>query len=224
MKTTYRFRGQQGFSTDPLTGDVSKRNQDYSPFLGQRLSSTSVETSPDGLSAYVVLPTPINAQIPGSCYVELYCQRWGAGTHCGWSIREGDTSVYYDGAPAKFPPGFYTCMTVTSRTVGPFGRDPNLRHAPGFRVIWRETFLDRRVCNYVRNYMQRFRSAPCVRYRALFCNSNFAFRCIQERCLGTSKRVSGAGARCLQCTLYEFVRTSRGCYQVCRHCEPKRCP
>ena len=27
MKTDYRFRGQQGFSTDPVTGDVSKAIQ-----------------------------------------------------------------------------------------------------------------------------------------------------------------------------------------------------
>ena len=38
MKTTYRFRGQQGFSTDPLSGDVSKANQNYSPPIGRRLS------------------------------------------------------------------------------------------------------------------------------------------------------------------------------------------
>ena len=38
MQTTYRFRGQRGFSTDPLTGDVYSANQNYSPTLGRRLS------------------------------------------------------------------------------------------------------------------------------------------------------------------------------------------
>ena len=40
MKTTYRFRGRQGFSTDPLTGDVSRGKQNYSPSLGRPLSRT----------------------------------------------------------------------------------------------------------------------------------------------------------------------------------------
>ena len=39
MKTDYRFRGQQGFSTDPVTGDVSKAIQNYAPSLGRRLSA-----------------------------------------------------------------------------------------------------------------------------------------------------------------------------------------
>ena len=38
MKTTYRFRGQHGYSTDPLTGDVSRGNQEYSPSLGRNLA------------------------------------------------------------------------------------------------------------------------------------------------------------------------------------------
>ena len=38
MQTTYRFRGQRGFSTDPLTGNVSSDSQNYSPSLGRRLS------------------------------------------------------------------------------------------------------------------------------------------------------------------------------------------
>ena len=38
MKTTYRFRGRQGYSTDAVTGDVSKTSSDYSPPLGRRLS------------------------------------------------------------------------------------------------------------------------------------------------------------------------------------------
>ena len=45
MKTTYRFRGQQGFSTDPLTGDVSKANQNYSPPIGRRLGNPNPEYS-----------------------------------------------------------------------------------------------------------------------------------------------------------------------------------
>ena len=40
MKTTYRFRGQQGFSTDPLTGLVFRGNLGYYSPLGRRLSST----------------------------------------------------------------------------------------------------------------------------------------------------------------------------------------
>ncbi len=39
MKTTYRFQGQRGFSTDPLTGDASKANQTYSPSLGRALGA-----------------------------------------------------------------------------------------------------------------------------------------------------------------------------------------
>ena len=35
MKTTYRFQGKQGFSTDPLTGIVSKGHQTYSLRIGQ---------------------------------------------------------------------------------------------------------------------------------------------------------------------------------------------
>ena len=45
MKTTYRFQGQRGFSTDPLTGDVSKANQNYSPSLGRRLSLAELRLS-----------------------------------------------------------------------------------------------------------------------------------------------------------------------------------
>ena len=41
MKTTYRFRGRQGFSTDPVTGDVSRANQNYLPSLGRHLSPIS---------------------------------------------------------------------------------------------------------------------------------------------------------------------------------------
>ena len=55
LKTTHRFRGQHGYSTDPLTGDVSKANQNYGPSLGrslslascvERLSFSSFATSP----------------------------------------------------------------------------------------------------------------------------------------------------------------------------------
>ncbi len=38
MQTTYRFRGQQGFSTDPVTRDVSRGNSSYSPSLGRMLT------------------------------------------------------------------------------------------------------------------------------------------------------------------------------------------
>ncbi len=41
LRTTYRFRGQQGFSTDQLTGDISEANQNYSPSLGRSLSLAS---------------------------------------------------------------------------------------------------------------------------------------------------------------------------------------
>ena len=41
MKTTYRFRGQRGFSTDPVTGDVSSANHNYSPSLGRELSGAT---------------------------------------------------------------------------------------------------------------------------------------------------------------------------------------
>ena len=40
LKTTYRFRGQHGFSTDPLTEVVSKTSQNYSPSLGRALSGS----------------------------------------------------------------------------------------------------------------------------------------------------------------------------------------
>ena len=40
MKTAYRFRGQQGFATDPRTGDVSFASRNYSPNLGRWLSSS----------------------------------------------------------------------------------------------------------------------------------------------------------------------------------------
>ena len=43
-QTTYRLRGQQGFSTDSLTGDVSRDNQNYSPSLGRRLSLANLRT------------------------------------------------------------------------------------------------------------------------------------------------------------------------------------
>ena len=45
MGTTHRFRGQQGFSTDPLTGVVSKANQNYSPPIGRRLGNPNPEYS-----------------------------------------------------------------------------------------------------------------------------------------------------------------------------------
>ncbi len=51
MKTTYRFRGQRGVSTDPLTGDLSKAKQNYSPLLGRGLSAArpSYQQRPKGL-------------------------------------------------------------------------------------------------------------------------------------------------------------------------------
>ena len=42
MQTTYRFRGQRGFSTDSLTGDLSQGNQIYSPLLGRWLSAATL--------------------------------------------------------------------------------------------------------------------------------------------------------------------------------------
>ena len=38
MKTTYRFRGKRGHTTDVVTGDISKSSQIYSPSLGRGLS------------------------------------------------------------------------------------------------------------------------------------------------------------------------------------------
>ena len=42
MQTTYRFRGQQGFSTDPLTGDISKANLIYAPTAARVLGRPSL--------------------------------------------------------------------------------------------------------------------------------------------------------------------------------------
>ena len=49
MKTTYRFQGQRGFSTDALTGDVSRTHQNYSPSLGRQLSLVSSGRAFDSL-------------------------------------------------------------------------------------------------------------------------------------------------------------------------------
>ena len=60
MKTTYRFRGQQGFSTDPLTGVVSKANQSYSPSFGRGLSAgnSTVVSGRDPIAYLVVASRP----------------------------------------------------------------------------------------------------------------------------------------------------------------------
>ena len=53
METVYRFRGQQGFSTDPVTGDVSRGIQSYAPSLGRRLSLASFVAGYNRSNRYV---------------------------------------------------------------------------------------------------------------------------------------------------------------------------
>ena len=65
MKTTYRFRGQRGNSTDPLTGYMSymsKRNQAYSPSLGRVLSVVGLTHGYD----FRFKHTPMAGGPPGS--------------------------------------------------------------------------------------------------------------------------------------------------------------
>ena len=87
MKTTYRFRGQQGCSTDPLTGDVSRANQNYFPSLGRNLSPSSYRVQDNGiLNAAFDHSTTTPANYSTSLY-----SPWGAAFRTGLGV--GTTGV-----------------------------------------------------------------------------------------------------------------------------------
>ena len=117
MKTTYRFQGQRGFSTDPLTGDVSKANQNYSPSLGRRLSLASFGFHAFGQDTYTGRewePASGEEQFQGVCL----------------SFSNGDAALILPGGtrlpigPARRPP----LLPRRPVTVPP----PTHRH-PGIR-------------------------------------------------------------------------------------------
>ncbi len=99
MQTTYRFRGQQGFSTDPITGDLSQGNHIYSPSLGRRLSLASFGFHAFGqdwrafhLSADYALARRLSVAQPtlGSSGA----QRWPGSPESMWHAGESLASQY----------------------------------------------------------------------------------------------------------------------------------
>ena len=101
LKTTYRFQGQRGFSTDPLTGDVSKYSQTYSPSLGRGLSSSNHQAQENGiLTAALDHPTTPRANYSTSLY-----STWGAafGTGLRVGVAAGSRQSYL-AAWWQFPP------------------------------------------------------------------------------------------------------------------------
>jgi hypothetical protein len=106
MKTVYRFRGQQGFSTDPATGDVSRGIQNYAPSLGRRLSLASfVAGNYNRPNRYV----PVMADLQQ--FLGWRQRSPARGPECGapgWTVLAGGWTWHYyfgGGRPAYIVPG-----------------------------------------------------------------------------------------------------------------------
>ena len=99
MQTTYRFRGQRGFSTDSLTGDLSQGNQIYSPSLGRGLSLAGVSGTVDvnRYEARVVSLSNYRSKLPtvfGNGFPGRHCAiAWLAGP-CTRRVRRGRCVVH----------------------------------------------------------------------------------------------------------------------------------
>ena len=98
MKTTYRFRGQQGFSTDPLSGDVRGAIKSYSPSLGRWLTLASCSNKRCGRRAYsIVGSVRVTAVRSGTSYRGKAAAKTFSATHYPGNRRRASTNVFQAG-------------------------------------------------------------------------------------------------------------------------------
>jgi hypothetical protein len=178
-------------SMDPRSPDGVDILYD-NPFAYARNNPANL-TDPSGRGPDDVANPEINRHAlrriaPGQCRIGTHC--WtvrrpdydfgrSVGTHCGLTVYQGDTKFHWiDGLPMQV--GSTTCVQFTRPLFIPDVKEPSGEMLRATEMgPWFYTDAD---CDCVLNYYSTFNKAPCTPYYALFCNSNWALKCMIERC------------------------------------------
>ena len=197
MKTSYRFRGHQGFATDPVTGDVYKSSKVYSPSLGRWLTETGFEDVRRSLDLPVFNPQR-------ECEIGIHCW-WGrpvAGDiglarHCGFTVWLYGRPIYVSAGPIG------GCLRFLDYSEG---GTKDVIEKSGYVQEQRTPFPVEK-CHYLIKYAGMTGSMPCIPYVLLCANSNWLARCAAEECgIDLKPKNLAEGWNCKPCLVWGWRR------------------